>query len=172
MNISIYNAVSIDGFIATKENKTNWVSDLDWEVFKSKVKVAKVIVMGSNTFRSSGDDFPYDCELNIVLTHNKDLISKNKNRSGVWFTDLEPVSLVKELGAKGYDNLLIIGGGHVNASFMKAELVNNVVIDIHPILLGEGVSLFAGDPFEKKLELIEYKRQNGGLMLLTYKVFK
>ena len=67
MKVTIYNAISIDGYIATQDQQTDWVSETDWKQFNDLVKKSEVIVMGRNTYQTS-DIFPYDCELNIVMT--------------------------------------------------------------------------------------------------------
>ncbi len=168
MKVSIYNAISIDGFIAKQDDNTDWVSEADWKIFSQKIKESKVIVMGRRTYESFEGELPQEAELNVVMTHNAELLSK-KDDPQVWFSDLTPEQIIQELSKK-YDSILVIGGGKTNAAFMKAGLVDEVTVDIHPIILGKGVPLFGGETLDKKLTLEETVQGEAGLVLATYGV--
>lgn len=171
MKIKIYNAISIDGFIATPNHNTEWVSDTDWEEFSSQVKSSRAIIMGRKTYEVSGDDFPYDCELNVVMTRNQKLLDQEEEE-GIWFTDTTPEEVLQELEDMGFRETLIIGGGNLNSSFLKANLVDEVIISIHPLILGKGIKLFENEEFRVELELIGSRVLNEELAQLTYAVIK
>jgi dihydrofolate reductase len=119
MKVILYMAISVDGYVARTNHDTDWVSDTDWSVFSDMVKRSGCIVMGRKTYEVSGDDFPYNCKLNIVLTSQKKLHQANKNIS---ITDKNPKDVIKFAKDKGFNKLLIIGGGKLNASFLKEKL--------------------------------------------------
>lgn len=169
MKVTIYNAISIDGYIATQDQQTDWVSETDWNQFNRLIKQKRAIVMGSTTYEASEDAFPYNCELNIVMTSQEKLLNMNKNPNAI-FTNQSPQKVVQMVKAKGFKELLVIGGGKVNASFLKAGLVNEVIIDIHPIILGSGVKLFETDNLNIKLKKIETVEMNEGLVTVKYKI--
>lgn len=170
MKISIYNAISIDGFIADSKGKTEWVSEEDWLFFEKLVKDSRAIVMGSTTYKESGDDFPYNCELNIVMTSQQNLLKKNNPDNGVIFTNKTPKQVIKMVKDIGYDELLVIGGGKLNASFIKAGYVNEVIVDIHPLIIGSGVKLFDSIPQNLNLTTSEVISKKSGLNLIKYLV--
>lgn len=167
MKVIIYNAISIDGYIARTNSKTDWVSETDWNQFKKLVKTSKAIVMGSNTYKQSGDDFPYDCELNVVMTSQKELLKQNENK-GIIFTNKNPKEVIKIVKNMGFKQLLIIGVGKLNASFLKKNLVDELIVDIHPIILGSGIKLFDANSLDVWLKKVESHNLEEGLLCVKY----
>jgi len=53
----------------------------------------------------------------------------------------EPTNIVGDLKGRGYENLYI-DGGEVIRSFLKSDLVDEMIITHVPILLGKGIPLF------------------------------
>lgn len=170
MKVSLYNAVSIDGFIARSDDDTNWVSDTDWAIFSKLVKEKRAIIMGRKTYEVSGEDFPYECDLNVVMTKNEELLKKGSESDRVLFSSDAPADVIQELEKRGFEECLIIGGGRTNAAFLKEKLVNEVIIDIHPIILGEGIKIFEGSKFDITLERLSTEEHKEGLVQITYRV--
>jgi len=162
-------AVSADGFIAKKNDDTSWVSDVDWALFSQTVKDTGCIVMGRRTYEVSGNDFPYKGAINIVMTKNKKLKSENKNAI---FTNKSPQEVIELVKNKGYERLLIVGGGAINGSFLREKLIDEIFIDVHPLVLGNGIKIFEGFESQIKLELMESKVLDKGQILLHYRVRK
>ena len=169
MKITLYMAISIDGYVAGKNDDTSWVSSTDWDNFRKLVKDSRCVVMGRRTYEESGDDFPYDCELNVVMTTNNSLTSTDKR---VLFTDKNPNWIIEFVKRKGFNTLLIIGGGKTNASFLKEQLIDEIIVSVHPIILGEGIKLFEKLKNLVNLELLGNKQLDEGLVQLHYKVKK
>lgn len=170
MKVIIYNAISVDGFIARDNDDTDWVCDTDWKIFSRIVKSSKAIVMGRKTYQTSGEDFPYDCDLNVVMTKNKKLVKKSKPRDGIVFRTKKLENVIEEVEKKGFKKLLIIGGGKLNGSFLKKNLVDEIIVDIHPIILGKGIKLFQGEEYDKQLKRVNVRTHNEGLVQVKYKV--
>jgi dihydrofolate reductase len=170
MKVSLYNAISIDGFIANKKDDTSWVSETDWGEFSRIVKEKRAIIMGRKTFEHAHDDFPFECDLNIVVTKDKKLISQHNEDEGVWFTNKSPKEILKELEKNGYEECLLIGGGVCNALFLDAGLIDEVIVSVHPLILGDGVRLFESKSTKVKLEKKSVKELDEGLLQVVYKV--
>ncbi len=79
----------------------------------------------------------YDCDINLVFTKNQNLINKSTNK--IIFTDDSFKKAINKLESKGYLNVLVIGGGTINSKFVKEGLIDEIIFDIHPIILGDGV---------------------------------
>jgi len=167
MKVILYMAISIDGFIAKKDENTKWVCDTDWGIFSKMVKDIGCIVMGRRTFEVSGKDFPYDCELNIVATSKKSLKSESKN---VIFTNKKPAGIIKLAKDKGFDKVLIIGGGKTNAAFLKDDLIDEIYLSVHPKILGTGIKIFEGGEIDVDLTLLGIKQLKQDLVQLRYKI--
>lgn len=170
MKVAIYIAVSINGFIARADNKFHFVSKRSHRNFLKMCKEVGNCVIGRTTYEQSASSshFPFSPGLNVVMTSKK-LESKWKN---VVFLDGSPEEVLKFLKNKGYNEVVIGGGGAINSSFIKAGLVTDIYIDLEPYLLGMGVKGFAEDEFEAKLQLVEAKKFSKNELLLHYKVLK
>lgn len=58
----------------------------------------------------------------------------------------------------------------MNSSFLKERLIDEIYLDVEPIILSNGIKLFADAEFESKLELIEIKKISKDEVQLHYKV--
>ena len=167
MKLTLYMAISIDGHIAKADHSTDWVSDTDWKQFGNYFNNSDAVIMGRKTYEVSEDDFPYGKSLNIVLTQNKALHKENEQ---TWFTDSSPKEILKVLEKKELSNILLIGGGITNSHFLDNNLIDELVLSVHPIILGTGIKIFENEKFEKNLELTDIKKFDKGLVHLIYKV--
>ena len=170
MKVILYMAVSADGFIATKTDDTSWVSDTDWENFKKLIESTGVIVVGKRTYDVGIADgtFPYAKALHIVMTHDKELIKQSL--STIIFTDKDPRQIIKLAQLHHKDSLLVAGGGHTNGAFLKAGLINEIILSVHPIILGDGIKLFEGITLTKSLKLLDVKNLPENLIQLHFQV--
>lgn len=140
----LFAAISVDGFIARMNGDTDWVKD-DVLLEKTATEFG-CVVMGHKTFEEYKKP-PFEGVQHLVLAKNTGLDLKLASVSYV----NSPENAVKKAKALGFKKLLVIGGGLCNGSFGKAGLLDEIWLDVHPILLGEGTRLL-GD-FDGKLDL-------------------
>lgn len=67
-------------------------------------------------------------------------------------------------------DIWLYGGANLTASLMNLELVDELWLSVHPILLGSGKPLFTGISKRISLELLDTKTYNTGLVSLTYNI--
>ncbi|MDZ7288493.1 MAG: dihydrofolate reductase family protein [candidate division KSB1 bacterium] len=72
---------------------------------------------------------------------------------------------------KGRD-IWVMGGGEFAKSLFEANVIDEIVLNIHPVLLGAGVPLFHEMKRQIDLELLECKPFKNGCVLVTYRVKK
>jgi dihydrofolate reductase len=168
MKVTLFMATSINGYVTGQNDDTEWVKDT--EILYTIIKEYGACVMGRRTYEESAkyNAFPYKGALNVVVTHDQQLISGSTE--GATFTNSSPAELVKLLESKGYEKLLVVGGGNLNSQFLSAGLINEVIIDIHPLVIEKGVKLFE-DVFPRtSLELISSQTLTDGIVQNHYKV--
>ena len=171
MKVILYMATSVNGNITSGESDSDWVDKADWKYFNKTTKNAGVMIMGSETYKQFENDFPQNQALNVVLTKKKNLLGKKID--GAIFTDKSPKEVIKMLSQNGYKKACFIGGETLNTSIIKENLVDEIYIDIHPLLIGDGKKLFGSiKGLFKKLKLLEVNKLNKGLILLHYRVAK
>jgi len=169
MKVTLYMAVSIDGFIAKKDGDSDWVSPVDSTNFEQKIKEKGCIFVGRRTFdQYQGDLYPVKGVTNIVLT--SDLSLKSENDDVIYAQS--PSDAIKQAQEKGHDRALLIGGGTTNGLFLKEGLIDEVFLSVHPLILGNGIKLFEGIETDLKLRFIDQKELGEGLAQLHYRVVK
>jgi dihydrofolate reductase len=170
MNVILYLAVSVNGHITLGEDGTDWVTPATIGDFGKLNKECGAVVMGRRTYEMFGEDFPQKDCLNIVMT--KDQVLLKKETEGALFTDRNPEGILQMVGDLGFKKLFLVGGTRTNTAFLKSHLINEVWINVHPIIIGHGKYLFeeAEEIELLGLELYESVPFEGGQMLLKYKL--
>jgi dihydrofolate reductase len=76
-------------------------------------------------------------------------------------------TIVELLNSKGYKNLYIDGGKTIQ-SFLKQDMIDELIITRIPIILGSGIPLFTEMDSELKLELVETEILSNALVKSRY----
>jgi dihydrofolate reductase len=171
MKIILYMTVTANGFIATLEGGTEWVSPAAQEEFRQLAKQTGNVVFGHNTYAAmvAASSFPVPGVLNVVMTSQPPDVDPIKNV--IFFTEsLE--DMIQELSKQGMAEILVAGGGQLAGSFMTDGLVDEIYLTIEPLMLGQGIHLFEHAEFERQLELIGSKNVSDHEVQLHYAVRK
>jgi dihydrofolate reductase len=78
--------------------------------------------------------------------------------------------LVNHLKAQSGKNIYCDGGAEVANELMKNNLIDELIVSIIPVLLGDGIKLFNDGRPEKELNLVSSKQFESGLVQLHYMV--
>lgn len=168
MRVTLYMAISADGFIAKQDGDSDWVSEVDFSNFQQKIKEAGCIIVGNRTFEQYREDlYPINDVTNIVLTSNSSLVSHDN----VVYSN-SPQQALDKASEREYNQVLLIGGGITNGLFLKENLIDEIFLSVHPLVLGEGIKLFENTKNDLTLELLDNKELGEGLVLLYYRVTK
>lgn len=175
MKLSVFVATSVDGYIARKDGSIDWLDraneqlpkDLDagFDAFLSSVDA---IVMGRKTFEfviNSGH-WPYGDKKLIVLSNSNVFIPDNLKKT-VTKSSLAPKNLIDELKSSGVRHVYVDGGKTIHG-FLKENLIDEFIITILPVALGEGIPLFGSIGNDISLRLHASKTFSLGLVQLTY----
>jgi len=82
----------------------------------------------------------------------------------------DAVELVRWLKHQEGRDICIMGGGALGASLLEADLIDEIGLNVHPVLLGSGVPLFPGMSRQVDLELLEARPFENGCVLVSYRV--
>lgn len=155
MKCSVYIATSVDGFIAKKDGSVDWlhqVGDLDAEMgehadmgFAAYMASIDCMIMGRKCMQTIADmnlaQWPYGNTRIIVLSNTLTEVPDNmQGRIEFYRGDLH--KLVALLEGEGYKHAYIDGGVTIQA-FINLQLITEMTITRAPLLLGEGIPLFA-----------------------------
>ncbi|MBL0715167.1 MAG: dihydrofolate reductase [Desulfosarcina sp.] len=158
-------AQTLDGKIAKdSDHFPDWTGRADKRLFVEVTKAAGALIMGSKTFDTIGRPLPG--RKNIVMTRNPRRISRWDN---LIYTDLAPQKLLSELEAEGYRQVVIAGGTRINSIFMRAGLIDEMIVTIAPMIFGTGIALFE-EGIAADLTLKDFKRLDEERVCLYYRV--
>ena len=158
----VFIAISLDGYIADKNHGIEWLDtfpipenmDMGYVAFNSEIDA---LVMGRNSFEkvlSFDIDWPYDKPV-FVLSNTLSEIPDSLNEQ-VFLLNGPIEEILDQIHSKGYHNLYIDGGKTIQ-SFLEQDLIDEMIITIIPVLLGEGLPLFSKLSSQLKFECIETK---------------
>jgi dihydrofolate reductase len=172
--ITLHVVSSLDGFIARKDNSVSWM-DSSGDVYERGVAedgAEEVItgidcyVLGSHTYEHALQlGWPYGDTPAVVIT-GRELPSTRKS---VEFYSGDLKRLVDVMLAPRYRNVWLVGGAILCQSFLKLGLVDEIRLSIAPILLGDGLRLFANSSEEKRWNLKDVIAYKNGFVELLYR---
>ena len=172
MKCSVFVGTSVDGFIARQTGAFDFLPAGGGEPHGYKEFIASVdtIVIGRNTFEIvlPFDPWPYGKKRVVVLS------SRPLDFSAVKGGKVEqmsgpPAEIVAKLAATGAKHLYIDGGITVQR-FLRAGLIQRIIITRVPVLIGEGIPLFGSLPHDVKLEHVATRSYASGLVQSEYLV--
>ena len=181
--VTIHMAASLDGFIARKDGRVDWLETSDEfeggetlspELVEEFLKTIDCYVMGSRTyetaleFEARGHGWSYGDKRTFVLTHR----SLPKTRETIEFYSGDLTRLVNERLKSSFRSIWFVGGGAVAGECLRLGLADEVRYSIMPVLIGEGISFFDGLGRDIALHLAEVKAYKSGMVELRYEVRK
>jgi dihydrofolate reductase len=178
--IIVHIATSADGFIARKDGGIDWLDrpapkGVDYGLAKF-YKSIDTILYGRKTydvavkFVEDGIAIPTDARVrNYVFSRRR---SPKKTLPGFEFVK-EPIKkFTKRLRAQKGKNIWMMGGGGIIASFLDAGEIDEFVISVIPVFIGEGIPLIAPGRRTVSLKLLSTKKFSDGVVALHYAVEK
>lgn len=161
--------ISLDGYIARPDGSVDFLfmpKDFDMGEF---IATCDVNIMGRKTLDVSlamGGSFEGgDPTRNFIYSRSKPA----RVSGGLTYTRKKPADLVASIRKQKGKNIWLMGGGEIVRQFLKADLVDELMIGIVPILIGDGIPLFPKGFPERKFALIDAKTYSRGLVVLRYK---
>ncbi|MDE5908485.1 MAG: dihydrofolate reductase family protein [Lachnospiraceae bacterium] len=164
--ISLFIAISLDGYIADSKGSVDWLKGQSNEnenvdSYSEFVKNIDTILMGWNTYHQivtelSPKEWIYNDFTTYVITHNEHTSSEK-----ILFVNLNPVNLVKRLKEENGKDIWICGGANLVQQLVNEDLIDCYYITVVPTLLGSGIRLFGSAKHEIKLRLLNTRSYNG-----------
>ena len=172
-SVVLYISMSLDGFITTKDDDLSWLEMVngtgeDYGYFEMKSRMGSYIV-GRKTYdvvrNLCNGEFPaandFDC---YIITRQS--IPKKEN---ITFYNGDVKDLITKLKSTSDKDIYCDGGGEVVRLLMGKDLIDEYIISIIPIILGDGKRLFLGEIGGINIEAISTKKYNSGLIQVHYK---
>jgi dihydrofolate reductase len=173
--ITLAIAASLDGFIARRDGSVDWISPADDAAdFNQAELMADVdtVIMGRRTWDiardRAGGSSPFAGKRCVVFSRRRAGLRQGRTQ----FTDEDPETCVRRLrqtsARSGSGGIWLVGGGEIVRECLDAAIVNEVVLTLVPVLLGDGVPLFLPRGGTTWLKLTECRSFPDGRVLLRY----
>ncbi len=176
-------AVSLDGFLAGADGSIDWLhfsKDVQ-QVMADYWKNVDTLLWGRKTY-----DFSVAMKPSSAKKPSKAKSSKRKEPTmrnyvfsrrlkilddpSVELVTSDAVEFVRTLKQRPGKEICLMSGGALAQSLLAAGLVDQIRLNIHPILLGSGIPTFRDPGHRVKLALFESRKLDGGCILASYKV--
>ncbi|HEY2961555.1 MAG TPA: dihydrofolate reductase family protein [Pyrinomonadaceae bacterium] len=163
-------ANTLDNYIARKDDSFDWIlhSKEVNAILKEMWQSLDTIIIGRRTYEIATKSGHSAVHAGIKTYVCSRTLKKLPDKKVELATDA--VSLVKRLKSEEGKDISVMGGALLAKSLFEAGLIDELGVNIHPILLGSGIPLFAEMEREIKLELLECKQLKNGCVYLGYRV--
>lgn len=166
MAVFFYGCITLDGYLATKEHGLDWLyetgspEETSYDEFYRQMDVT---LMGRRTFEEiekiENPVAAYPSTENYVFTH------RELACPGFAAVKGNPVEFVKELGPDR--NIWVVGGNTILSPLLNQDMVDYLIIQVAPVLLGAGIPLFTQEETLHRFRLNSV-RQYGQFAELVY----
>ena len=165
-------ANSLDNYIARTDHGVDWI--LGDEEASSRMtefwEKIDTVMVGRKTYEpvlKSGKPWPsYPGVKTYVFSRT---ISESPDKN-VQIVSEDAAEFITKLKSKKGKEIFVMGGGELANSLFEADLIDEISLNIHPVLLGSGIPLFLPMGRQVDLELLECKNLKNGCVVVKYRV--
>jgi dihydrofolate reductase len=170
MKASVFIGTSLDGFIARRNGSFDFLPE-DGEPHGYDEFMASVdtLVIGRKTFETvlAFPSWPYGDKRVVVLSSRPLDLSTAKGR--VEQLSGAPETIATQLAATGSKHAYVDGGVTIQG-FLRAGLIQRLIITRVPVLIGEGIPLFGSLPADVRLTHVVTRHYPSGLVQSEYRI--
>jgi dihydrofolate reductase len=161
----LFIAASLDGYIAGPNGEIDWLlhdHDYGYTAFYAGIDT---VIMGRKTYELAlrFGEYPYPGTSAYVFSR-----APRAPDAHARFVGGDVAGFVGELKSEPGRDIWLVGGGEIVRECLGADLIDEFVVSIHPLVLGAGVPLFPPGVPRRALRLAGVARYPSGLVQLTY----
>jgi len=167
----LYIAASLDGYIAKPNDNLDFLTIVQKEGedygYTDFINSVDTVILGRKTYdwvMTQVPEFPHQDLDSYILTR-----TSRPDIGKIHFYNGNLKDLILKLKATDGKNIFIDGGAEVVNALLKEDLIDEFIISIIPVLLGDGTRLFNDSRPEHFLELVSVKSFEKGLVQIHYK---
>lgn len=172
---SVFIATSLDGYIARTDGGIDWLDVADSPPqgedygYQAHWDGIDTLILGRHSFDMvvSFGQWPYDGKRVVVLSSGQPAIPDHL-AGKVQVMSGTAQELAGALWATGTRRAYVDGGKTIQV-FLRAGLIEEMIITLIPVILGEGIPLFGPLAADVKLDLVDAKKFENGLVQVHYR---
>jgi len=168
--VVLYIATSMDGYIAKPNDDLSFLSIVQKEGedygYKDFIDTVDTVILGRKTYDWIVKQvaFPHADKHAYIITRTK---RPDEGKTVFYSGNLK--DLINKLKKEHGKNIFCDGGAEIVNELLKDNLIDEFIISVIPVLLGNGTKLFNDDRPETKLDFVSAKSFDTGLVQLHYK---
>ena len=179
--------VSLDGFVAGPNGEMDWIK-VDEEIFDyvgKRINEGDTALYGRVTYQMMESYWPTAGDAPGASKHDiehsqwyskvhKVVLSKTMKDEGLTNTTIisdnlsDRINELKQSGSNGNKDIAVFGSPSATHSLMQLGLIDGYWLFVNPIILGQGIPLFAGIKDKIKLKLLTTHQFTSGVTELNY----
>ncbi len=179
--------ISLDGFVAGRNGEMDWIK-VDEEVFEhvgKRINGGDTALYGRVTYQMMESYWPTAADKPAATKHDiehskwyekvrKVVLSKTLEEDGLTNTKIisdnlsESINEIKQSGTGGSEDILLFGSPTATHSLMQQNLIDGYWLFVNPIILGQGIPLFAHIKDKIKIKLLTTRQFTCGVTELNY----
>jgi dihydrofolate reductase len=183
--------ISLDGFVAGPHGEMNWIK-VDEEIFDfvgKRISQSDTALYGRVTYQMMENYWPTAGSKPSATRHDiehskwyakahKVVLSKTISEEGLSNTKIisdhlvDRINEIKQSSNGGSEDILVFGSPTATHSLMELNLIDGYWLFVNPIILGQGIPLFAGIQEKSKLKLLNSHQFVNGVTELNYLIEK
>lgn len=168
MKSSIFVGASVDGFIARLDGGLDFLPpDAEPHGYEEFIATVDALVIGRNTYETvlTFDAWPYGKKPVFVLSTRP--LAPAPPGAVVEHMSGDPADIASRLDARGIQHIYVDGGITIQR-FLRAGLIQRLVITRVPVLIGTGIPLFGPLPRDLVLRHVATRQYASGLVQSEY----
>ncbi len=167
----VYIAMSVDGFIAGNNDDLSFLQSVEQEGedygYADFIQTIDTVIIGRRTYDTVmqlTDQFPHADKQCYIISSK---MQEPKGKLHFYTGDLK--ELVTQLKKETSDkHIFCDGGASIVQQLLRLQLVDELIVSIIPVVLGDGIRLFGDNTTMQPLRLQSSKAYPKGLVQLTY----
>lgn len=172
MRVSAFVGTSVDGFIARRNGELDFLPADGGEPHGYDEFMASVdaLVIGRKTFETvlAFPDWPYG-DKRVVVLSSRPIDFSTVRGGAVEQMNGPPAEIVAKLDSDGVQHIYVDGGITIQG-FLRAGLVQRLIVTRVPVLIGDGIPLFGTLPQDVQLHHVATQHYRSGLVKSEYEL--
>jgi dihydrofolate reductase len=171
--VIVHIAASADGYIAGPDGDLDWLTSRPapkgFYGMNEFMRTVDAMIVGRKTYEMSlrlGAKFEAKRPTIVFSRHDPPA----NLPPGVEFVNEAIGPFVSRLRERPGKNIWLMGGGEIIASFLDEQAIDEFVVSVVPVFIGDGIPLIARRHRHTPLELMSTDRFDDGLVQLHYRV--
>ncbi len=171
--LSIFIATSLDGYIAKPNDDLSFLKSVEKEGedygHKTFNDTIDTVILGRKTYdwvlREIGPGYYDNGERDVYVITRTERPASGRT---IFYTG-SLTTLIQQLKSQNGKNIYCDGGAEVIHELLKNDLIDELIISVIPVLVGDGTRLFKDGRPEQQLDLVSAKSYDTGLAQLHYR---